>query len=266
MEIQGIEYSSKQDVVKWIQKDKFSSNGIYIWWKCKYSEEPKPAAIDKVDVRFKTPWAIQIKVVEKKPIGYMEYNNAYLYFTKGGIAIYQTDQKIENVSNIEGIELNGSKVKMGKKIPASDKKVFQRIMDAAELLEKLNLQPDRVVCNEKGLNIYFGEVEVLLGKNDYDVKFAQLPPILKILNEKYKGLKGTLYLEHYEEIEKGIRFVPEKKEEELEEPTEESSEESTESLEEEPIENTEEEPTENIEEEPVDHTEVIEYTVDQEEE
>lgn len=265
MEVQGMMHSSKKEVVQWIKKDKLSSNAIYVWWKCKYSKEAKPAAIDKMDVKFKLPWSIQVKVVEKKPIGYVDYNNQYLYFTQGGIAIYRTDQKIENVSYIEGMELNGSKVKMGKKIPVSDEKVFQRIMDASELLEKLNLKPDRVVCNGNGLNIYFEGVEVLLGKNDYDVKFAQLPPILKILKEKYPGLEGTLYLEHYEKIEKGIRFVPTKKEDD-------STEESKPTEEEEPIVDDQtggEDPTESEqieEEEPTENTEVIEYTIDQVEE
>ncbi len=263
MEVQGITYSSKQEVVQWIKKDKWSSNGIYVWWKCKYSKESKPAAIDKMDVKFKLPWAIQIKVVEKKPIGYVDYNNKYLYFTQGGIAIYKMEQKIENVSYIEGMELNGSKVKMGKKIPVSDEKVFQRIVDASELLEKLKLKPDRVVCNGNGLNIYFSGVEVLLGKNDYDVKFAQLPPILKILKEKYPGLEGTLYLEHYEKIEKGIRFVPKKKEEDSAEQPKPAEEENSMAEEE----TVGEDLTENDqieEEEATVNTEVIEYTIDQE--
>lgn len=216
IDVQGTVYSSKQEVMKWLQKDKSTANGIYVWWKCEYSDETKPPAIDKMDVKFKMPWSISIKVTEKKPIGYIDYKNEYLYFTQGGIAIYKTDQKIEKVSYIEGMELKESKVKMGKVIPVSDEKVFQRIMDISELLAKLKLKPDRIVCNGSGLNIYFAGVEVLLGKNDYDAKLAQLPPILKILNEKYPGIKGTLYLEHFEKIEKGIRFVPEKDEPEPE--------------------------------------------------
>lgn len=253
MEVQGVVYSSKSEIVQWIKKDKLSANGIYVWWKCKYSKEPKPAAIDKIDVKFKTPWAIYIKVNEKKPIGYIDAGKEYLYFTKGGIAIYKTEQKIENVSYIEGMEVQDTKVKMGKKIPVTDEKVFQRIVEVSELLEKLKLKPDRVVCRESALNLYFSGVEVLLGKKDYDRKLPQLPPILKILNEKYAGLEGTLYLEHYENIEKGIRFVPVKKEEP---PKEEVPVEEDNSVQEEQIQD--EEPTEN--------TEVIEYTTDSEEE
>lgn len=252
MEVQGIVYASKQEVVDWVKKDKFSTNGIYVWWKCKYSKEPKPAAIDKMDVKFKTPWSICVKVVEKKPIGFLNNNDEYLYFTQDGIAIYKTKQKIENISYIEGIELKNAKVQVGKKIPVADEKVFRRIVEISEIMQKLKLKPDRVVCSGSGFNVYFSGIEVLLGKNAYDVKLAQLPPILKILNEKYKGIEGTLYLEHYEKIEQGIRFVPKKEESQSTKETPSSTGENA---------NVDEQTQEK---EQPENTEVIEYTTEQE--
>lgn len=264
MKIEGVVYSSKQEIIQWIRKDKLGTNGIYVWWKCKYSKEAKPPAIDKIDVKFKTPWTVSVKVKEKKPIGYIADGNKHVYFTQGGIAIYSTDQKIENVSHIEGIEWKNSKVKMGKKIPVTDEKIFDRIVEVSEILEKQKLKADRIVCKKGGINLYFSGVEVLLGKNEYDMKLAQLPPILKILKEKYAGLEGTLYLDHYETIEKGIRFVPIKKEEtsnEETQPLEETTQmESGQTQEETQI------VEEQIQEEPFENTEVIEYTTDQAEE
>ncbi len=259
IDVQGTVYSSKSEVVKWLNQDKSTANSIYAWWKCKYKDTEKPPAIEKIDVKFKTPWSIILKVKEKTPIGYIEYKHEYLYFAQDGIAIYKADQKLKNVSYIEGMDIKETKVKIGKVIPVEDKKVFQRIMEVSELLLKFKLKPDRIVCDGSNLNLYFGEVEILLGKSDYSAKLAQIPPILKILGEKYPGIKGTLYLEHFEKIEKGIRFVPEKDEVESEENSDQSQ--TNEGLE---NEESQSDDTSQEDQQQEQDTEVIEYTPEDE--
>ena len=49
-----------------------------------------------------------------------------------------------------------------------------------------------------------------LGKGNYEMKIAQISPILEKLNEKFAGQAGVLHLENYETSGTSVRFVPEK--------------------------------------------------------
>ena len=59
------------------------------------------------------------------------------------------------------------KVKLGKVLPVSDKNVFKRIVEISQLLVKYELSPrePRITCSGSDLNLYFGNVEVLLGRD-----------------------------------------------------------------------------------------------------
>jgi cell division protein FtsQ len=104
-----------------------------------------------------------------------------------------------------------SKVKLGEVLPVSDKDIFQRTVELSKLLRKYKLVPDRIVCSKAGPAFYFGNVEVLVGKTNYEDRVAQLPPILEKLSKQYPDTPGTLHLENYDTSDKIIRFVPDKK-------------------------------------------------------
>ena len=147
-------------------------------------------------------------VKEKEITGYIDYNNQYLYFDKEGTALLTTKDKVDGAAYIEGMDIDASKVKMGKILPVSDKNVFQRIVEISQLIVKSELTPDRITCSGSELNLYFGTVEVLLGKTNYEDRLAQVPPILEKLAEKYPAEEGTLHLENFDASDKAVRFVP----------------------------------------------------------
>ena len=81
-------------------------------------------------------------------------------------------------------------------------------MDVSVYLAKYNLAPDRVVCVDSGIAVYFGGVEVLLGEENYEARLAQVDPILEKIAEQYPGASGTLHLENYSDSSSAVRFVP----------------------------------------------------------
>ena len=111
---------------------------------------------------------------------------------------------------IEGLELNTKKVKMNKKLPVTDQDIFERIVEVTRLSNKYELSSDRLTCSDGGVNLIFGVVTVQLGKGNYEMKIAQISPILEKLNEKFAGQAGVLHLENYETAGTSVRFVPEK--------------------------------------------------------
>ena len=131
-----------------------------------------------------------MKVKEKEFLGYFDYQGEFLYFDEDGTAALKTTEVIPGAPFIEGLELNTKKVKMNKKLPVTDQDIFERIVEVTRLSNKYELSSDRLTCSDGGVNLIFGVVTVQLGKGNYEMKIAQISPILEKLNEKFAGQAG----------------------------------------------------------------------------
>lgn len=208
IEVKGNKYCTENDVIGWLREDKYAVNSVYVWWKYNKGGVEQLPVVESSKISFRSPWTIRVTVKEKEISGYIDYNNQYLYFDKDGTAVLATTDKIEQAAYIEGMDIDASKVKLGEVLPVSDKNVFKRIVEISQLLVKYELSPDRITCSGSELNLYFGNVEVLLGKTNYEVRLAQVPPILQKLTEQYPDKQGTLHLENYDTSGQSVRFVP----------------------------------------------------------
>ncbi len=208
IEVKGNEYCSDNQVISWFREDKYAMNSAYAWWKYNHTDVEQLPVVESSRVKLKNPWSVQIIVKEKVITGYIDYKDQYLYFDKDGTALLKTAEKLKGAAYIEGMDIDESKVKLGEVLPVSDKKLFKRIVEISQLLVKYELNPDRVTSSGSELNLYFGKVEVRLGKSNYEIRLAQVPPILEKLKEKYPDKEGTLHLENFEASDKAIRFVP----------------------------------------------------------
>ena len=81
-------------------------------------------------------------------------------------------------------------------------------METSRYLDEEELTPDRLVCADSGITLFFGNVEVLLGSSGYEERIAQIGPILEKLAESYPDTAGTLHLENFDESSEAVRFVP----------------------------------------------------------
>ena len=109
-------------------------------------------------------------------------------------------ERREGVPCIEGIDI--SDVKLYEPLGSGDKDLFKAILGVTREVDKYQLQPDRIVCNDGGILLYFGQVCVSLGQEITTEKMAQIPPILKEIS----GSTGTLHLEHYQDESDAITF------------------------------------------------------------
>ena len=74
---------------------------------------------------------------------------------------------------------------------------------------KYSLTPDKLVyAKEQRVVLYFGSVEVLIGNKEYEIRIAQIKPILEKLKEQYPDQAGVLHLENYEADSASINFTP----------------------------------------------------------
>ena len=90
-----------------------------------------------------------------------------------------------------------------------DDSAFTLIAEASKYLVKYSLTPDKLVYeNEQSVVLYFGSVEVLIGNKEYEIRIAQIKPILEKLKEQYPDQAGVLHLENYEADSASINFTP----------------------------------------------------------
>lgn len=209
-EIRGTVITSEKDINTWFKKDIGNRNTIYSYCKMNYFDCNYPPTVEKIKVDFVRPWHIVLNVKEKDVAAYVDYKKKYLCFDADGRAMYISDTPVSRATYVEGMKIDSKKVKIGEVIPVKDEAVFKNIVDISRVTEKYKLNPDRIVCHGSNINICFGDVEVMLGNSDYEIRIAQIPPILKELQENYSEEKGVLHLENFHASDKTVRFVPEK--------------------------------------------------------
>lgn len=207
-EVEGNSYYGENTITSWIQNDRFSVNSLYVLFKYNFTDADLPSAVESMDISLKNPWTVHVKVTEKEMTGYVDYDGAYLYFDENGTATLRTTRVIEGVPYVEGLSFDADKVEIGKSLPVEDDSIFGKIVDVSANVSELGLTPDRMSCEDGTVKLYFGVVEVILGRGDYEIKLRQVGPILEKLAELYPDTAGTLHLENYDEESESIRFVP----------------------------------------------------------
>lgn len=206
--VEGNQYYGKGTVESWIREDELSDNTLYIYLKYRFTDADLPSGVEKMEITLDNPWTVRASVTEKSMSGYVDFDGAYLYFDQSGVASLRTSKLIEGVPYVEGLVIDDSKVALGEVLPVEDDRIFGRIVDASVKLKKYSLSPDRLICTDGNITLYFGAVEVLIGSENYDERLGQVSPILAELSEHYPGTAGTLHLEKFDVSSQSVRFVP----------------------------------------------------------
>lgn len=206
--VEGNVYYGDNTVVSWIREDELSVNTLYIYLKYNLTDASLPSGVESIRISLDNPWTVRAKVSEKEMAGYVDIDGSYLYFDRSGVVALRTGKLIEGVPHVEGLTFDASKVAIGEGLPVEDDSIFSRIVDVSGRLEKYSLAPDRLICTDGHITLYFGIVEVLLGTENYDERLAQVSPILSELGTRYPETAGTLHLENYDGSSPSVRFVP----------------------------------------------------------
>lgn len=204
IDVRGVEYSNQANIMEWIKEDPFTINSIYTVCKFKFGKYKLPSYIESIDVGLNTPWEVRIDVKEKTIAGCVLTNNAYVYFAEDGTVLLKGSEMIEGIPVVEGLKVKDTT--LYKKMKIGDDKIFSYVVNISREIKKNDLSPERLVWEDDSMNLYFGGIKVQLGKINFDEKLTQLPPIL----EKLEGKRGTLHLEHYNELSESISFREEK--------------------------------------------------------
>ena len=146
-----------------------------------------------LDVNILTPDTIKITVYEKALAGYIRYMDAYMYFDRDGYVVECSKVKTEGIPQITGLTFDH--MILGEILPIENQDVFESIMELTKLLDKYDLDADKIFFHSAGdITIYFGDIKAALGsdRNQLENKMMRLPQLLA----KLEGKKGTLRMEN----------------------------------------------------------------------
>lgn len=210
VQIEGNKFYSDEEIRKMVLDAPMAKNSILAMM-IKTEQKTKDAQmIDRVTIKRKNRNTLVVQVKEKQMIGYFELNGKCINFDRQGIVWVITEEPLDGVPLIEG--LDAKEVKQGEKLKGISTRKLNTILSVGKMLEKAETKPDRMVLNDmKQLVLYYGDVEVRLGDDEnMDEKMNRLMGILPHL----EGMEGILHLENVTEDTDSIVFDKEAEEEE----------------------------------------------------
>ena len=169
--------------------------------------------IEKYTVSFRGFRHVTAKVYEKSVIGYIRFQQYYLYFDWDGTLVESSEMRIPWIFEVTG--LDNDHAVLGEKIKVSDPDSFNSILTITQFLEsnkvtldgketKLADWAERIHFSQAGVSVVFGDITVLLGSGK-DLE-AKLSVMCDTLPELY-GRKGTLYLDTYKNGEAHPSYI-----------------------------------------------------------
>lgn len=201
VKVEGSKIYSEQEVIQSVMSDQYSYHTLYFLVKSKLTGVKCLPFIQEIDVKWKSPSRITLRVYDKSISGCVKYMGQYVYFDKDGIVLQSLANTIEGVPVVTGIKFG--KFTMNKAFEVEDDTLFNVIMNLSQLISHYKVQVDQIRFDEREVTLYSGKVKVFLGKKDfYDDDMAALSSVLKKTNKK--GLSGTINMERFEPGDKII--------------------------------------------------------------
>lgn len=205
--VEGNVHYTDEQITDMIMTGRLGHNSIYLNFKYRNQEITDIPFISDIEVKIVEPDTVSIRVYEKSFAGVVTYLGRYMYFDRDGVVVESSVEKTAGVPEVTGLKFDH--VVMYEKLPVENEKVFARILDITQSLDKYEMKADRLFFDrEYKVTLYFEDVRVQIGDNsNIDEKFSRLKSILPEL----AGKKGVLQMENFTGESKIIPFQEDKK-------------------------------------------------------
>ena len=200
--VTGSTRHTQEEMIELLFPDSLDRNTLYCYYKDRFEPHLKIPFVADYDMIFRSPLRGEIMVYEKSIVGYVSYMNSYMYFDKDGIIVESTSSKLEGIPEISGLEFG--QIALNEPLPVPNEKIFSEILNLTQVLSIYELDVDQISYDDKGQAfLLLGDVRVALGSSDnMNGKISELRDMLPQL----EGLKGTLYLDTYDEMDSDAMY------------------------------------------------------------
>lgn len=183
--------------------DNVSRNTVYCYLRDRFKKHEPIPFVEDYKIVFQGLGKVEIIVYEKSIVGYVSYMSSYMYFDKDGIIVESANRMLPGIPWITGLKFGH--IVLYQKLPVESQRIFEEILNLTQILSIYEMNVDKIQYNSfNEATLYMGDIEVVLGNNEsLNGKIAELSDMLPEL----KGLKGTLYLDTYDETNSGTMYA-----------------------------------------------------------
>ena len=202
VQVEGNSFYTDDEIKNMVTNVPLAKNSILAGFINTEKSTKAAAMIDSITISRINRNTLLLQVEEKQIIGYIEYQGQCLNFDRQGIIQIITDEPMENVPKIEGIDVK--EAVQGERLSGISRTKLNTILSVGKMLEKMENKPDRLEFNDLNqLVMYYGDIEVRLGDDEnMDEKINRLVGILPEL----EGMSGILHLENTTEDSESVVF------------------------------------------------------------
>lgn len=202
VQVEGNSFYTDDEIKNMVTNVPLAKNSILVGFINTEKSTKDAAMIDSIKISRINRNTLLLQVEEKQIIGYIEYQGQCLNFDRQGIIQIITDEPMENVPKIEGIDVK--EAVQGERLSGISRTKLNTILSVGKMLEKMENKPDRLEFNDLNqLVMYYGDIEVRLGDDEnMDEKINRLVGILPEL----EGMSGILHLENTTEDSESVVF------------------------------------------------------------
>ena len=202
VQVEGNSFYTDDEIKNMVTNVPLAKNSILAGFINTEKSTKHAAMIDSIKISRINRNTLLLQVEEKQIIGYIEYQGQCLNFDRQGIIQIITDEPMENVPKIEGIDVK--EAVQGERLSGISRTKLNTILSVGKMLEKMENKPDRLEFNDLNqLVMYYGDIEVRLGDDEnMDEKINRLVGILPEL----EGMSGILHLENTTEDSESVVF------------------------------------------------------------
>lgn len=203
----GCSYYTDEEIEKQMMTDPVTKNTFGLYFTYARGKGISLPFVNQIKVKIQSWNSVEIVISEKIIIGCIKYMGEYLYFDGDGVVVESTTTQQEGIPLIEGVHFR--KMNLYEPLEVEEDAVFQEIMGISQLLNKYEIETNKVVFDSKNkVTLYVDDIQVRLGKRDrYDVQIAELSKLLP--KARKRQLKGVLDMENFTEGQDQIIFQKE---------------------------------------------------------
>lgn len=186
---------TKEELESKIFDTKLSRNTLFCYLNYQFRPHKSIPFVEDYKIVFRSPQKAELIIYEKSVVGYVSYMSSRMYFDKDGIIVESTNEKLPGIPEISGLTFGH--IVLHRPLPVEDERIFDEILNLTQLLSMNEIEADRIHFDSgREISLFLDELQVKLGTNEAIAgKLSELRDMIR----DYPDLKGTLYLNTYDE-------------------------------------------------------------------
>lgn len=204
-EISGNKNYTQEEIRDIIFEKGIEQNAIYVYFNEMFGSKKTIPFVETYDIQIEWPNKVTVTIYEKAITAYIEYMGVNMFFDKDGIIVESSTKLPEGIPLVCG--LNFEYMQLYQKLAVENENVFNVILTINQCLTKYGVDVDKIQFDKSyDVTLYKDNIKILLGDG---TNVGEKIYRLSLVMDKFEGLKGTLYLNDFDENDGDILFKKE---------------------------------------------------------